>query len=99
MFDNAAKMHQFAQAVQTNTLAHNTTLSIDLAKRWFRMGAATGAILIVPGEHRIVGSTIARAVRLEAAAEIGQVVVDLPTFNSLPDELKPLYGNIEIIQG
>jgi class 3 adenylate cyclase len=63
MFDDAATMHKFAQAVQAHTLAHNAGLSIDLAKRWFRMGAATGSILVVPAEHRIVGSTIARAVR------------------------------------
>src|SRR5215472_9625530 len=84
MFDDAAMMHKFAQAIQARTLAHNDVLSFDSAKRWFRMGAATGTILVIPAEHRIVGSTIARAVRLEAAAKIGQLVVDLPTFESLP---------------
>ena len=99
MFDDAATMHKFAQAVQFQTLTHNAALSIDSAKRWFRMGAATGAILVLPAEHRIVGSTIARAVRLEAAANIGQLVVDLPTFDALPDELKEIYGSIDIIKG
>jgi len=92
MFDDAEVMHKFAQAVQSQTLAHNAVRSIESAKRWFRMGAATGVVLVTPGERRIVGSTIVRAVRLEAAAEIGQLVVDLTTFDALPDNLKRLYS-------
>ena len=99
MFNDAATMHKFAQTVQENTLNYNNTRSIDLAKRWFRMGAATGSVLVIPTEHRIVGSTIVRAVRLEAAAEIGQLVVDLPTFDALPDELSNVYGSVDVIKG
>ena len=99
MFDDAETTHKFAQAVQSHTLAHNTARSIESAKRWFRMGAATGIVLITPGERRVVGSTIARAVRLEGAAQIGQLVVDLPTFNTLPNNLKELYGSVDIIKG
>jgi len=99
MFDDAQTMHKFAQAVQTQTLAHNVARSVESAKRWFRMGAATGIVLAIPDEHRVVGSTISRAVRLEAAAEIGQLVVDLPTFDALPDDLKNAYGSVDIIPG
>jgi adenylate cyclase len=99
MFDDAEVMHKFAQAVQSQTLAHNAVRSIESAKRWFRMGAATGVVLVTPGERRIVGSTIVRAVRLEAAAEIGQLVVDLTTFDALPDNLKRLYSSVDIIKG
>jgi adenylate cyclase len=99
MFDDATTMHKFAQAVQTQTLAHNSVRSVESAKRWFRMGAATGVVLIMPAERRIVGSTIARAVRLEAAAEIGQLVVDTATFDTLPDSSKELYGSVDIIKG
>jgi len=56
-------------------------------------------VLIMPAERRIVGSTIARAVRLEAAAEIGQLVVDTATFDTLPDSSKELYGSVDIIKG
>jgi TolB-like protein/class 3 adenylate cyclase/cytochrome c-type biogenesis protein CcmH/NrfG len=99
MFDDAGLMHRFAQAVQSRTLAHNLGKSVESAKRWFRMGAATGPVLVVPEERRVVGSTIPRAVRLEAVAEIGQLVVDLATFEALPDDLKALYAEREIVCG
>ena len=88
-----------AAAVQTQTLAHNSARSIESAKRWFRMGAATGIVLIMPAERRIFGTTISRAVRLEAAAEIGQLVVDLPTFDALPYELQKSYSSPDTITG
>jgi adenylate cyclase len=99
MFDDAATMHAFAQAIQTQILVHNVSKSFELAKRWFRMGAATGTVLIMPADRKIFGSTISRAVRLEAAAEIGQLVIDLPTFDALPDNLKTTYRSSEIIHG
>jgi adenylate cyclase len=99
MFDDATTMHEFAQAVQTQTLAHNSARSVESAKRWFRMGAATGIVLVMPAERRIVGSTISRAVRLEAAAEIGQLLVDLPTFDALQGDLRGAYGDAYIVRG
>jgi adenylate cyclase len=99
MFDDVETMHKFAQAVQTQTLAHNSSRSLESAKRWFRMGAATGIVLIMPAERRVFGTTIARAVRLEAAAEIGQLLVDLPTFDALPDEIKETYSGVDIVRG
>jgi len=98
-FDDAETMHHFAQVVQNETLDYNSTRSVESAKRWFRMGAATGIVLAVPSERRIVGSTIARAVRLEAAAEKGQLVIDRPTFEALPDDVKRCYGGEEVIEG
>jgi len=99
IFDDAATMHQFAQVVQQETLEHNRSKSVELAKRWFRMGAATGTVLVLASERRIVGSTIARAIRLEAAAHRGQLVVDLPTFDALPEDLKRYYGLEEVVEG
>src|SRR5262249_23082935 len=99
LFHDAATMHHFAHAVQQETLRHNRAKSVELAKRWFRMGAATGTVLVLAAERRIVGSTIARAARLEAVAHKGQLVVDLPTFDALPDELKGYYGLEEVIGG
>jgi hypothetical protein len=63
------------------------------------MGAATGTLQLLPEERRAVGSAIVRAVRLEAAAHKGQLVIDEPTFRKLPDDLKPLYGDEELIRG
>jgi class 3 adenylate cyclase len=99
IFDDAETMHRFADAVQSETLVYNNQKSIEAARRWFRMGAATGMVLILPSEKQIVGTTISRSVRLEAAASKGQLLVDLPTFQSLPDELKKHYGAEESIQG
>jgi class 3 adenylate cyclase len=98
IFDNAATMHRFADSVQRETVVHNSRKSFDLARRWFRMGAATGVVRFLP-ERRIVGTTIARAVRLEAAASKGQLVVDVETFEALPDQLKNFYGAEETISG
>lgn len=99
LFDDAATMHRFAQAVQTRTVGYNRTKTTPLAKRWFRMGAATGVVLMMPAERRIVGSTIARAVRLEASADKGQLVIDVPTFEALPDDIKKAYGAEEVVKG
>jgi class 3 adenylate cyclase len=99
VFDDAEIMRRFAHAVQNETLLYNNQKSLEAAKRWFRMGAATGMVLIHRSEKQIVGTTISRSVRLETAASRGQLVVDLPTFHSLPDELKKYYGAEESIKG
>lgn len=99
IFDDAVLMHNFAKAVQEATEKHNRKRSVESAKRWFRMGAATGTVLVIPSERRIVGTTVARAVRLEAAAEKGQLIIDADTYNALPEDLKKCYGDEEIISG
>ncbi len=99
IFDQAATMHCFAKAVHQAVVRHNADKTIDSAKRWFRMGAATGTVLVLQSERRIVGATVARAVRLEAAAQHGQLLVDVATYNVLPDDLKPAYGEEEGVSG
>lgn len=99
LFDDAVHMHVFAQTVQEETALYNRSKSIESAKRWFRMGAATGMVLILKEERRIIGTTIARAVRLEAAASKGELVIDLRTFTKLPQELRECYGGEKVIQG
>jgi class 3 adenylate cyclase len=99
IFDDPAVMHRFAKIVQEATVKHNRKKSVESAKRWFRMGAATGAVLVIAEERRIVGTTVARAVRLEAAAEKGELIVDAETFDALPDDLKQAYGPEEIVAG
>ncbi|MDR3457081.1 MAG: hypothetical protein P4N60_06515 [Verrucomicrobiae bacterium] len=99
IFDDAATMHHFAKTVQELVVSHNRQKSVDSAKRWFRMGAATGLVLVIPEERRIVGTTVARAVRLEAAAEKGELLVDYETFEALPDQLKAFYNAGEHVAG
>ncbi|MBF0227711.1 MAG: adenylate/guanylate cyclase domain-containing protein [Desulfobacterales bacterium] len=99
LFNDVVTMHRFSKKVHQETLIHNQNRSVELAKRWFRMGAATGTVRILESERRIIGTTIARAVRLEAAAKKGQLVIDNQTFVKLPNELKDLYSNEEIIKG
>jgi len=99
IFDNAALMHHFAKAVQEATEKHNRQRSVESAKRWFRMGAATGPVLIIPEERRIVGTTVGRAVRLEAASEKGVILIDNDTFIALPEDLRKCYGAEEIVNG
>jgi class 3 adenylate cyclase len=44
------------------------------------------------GGQKIAGFVIVKAVRLEAAARAGQIVIDAATFDSLPAEFQGLYG-------
>jgi class 3 adenylate cyclase len=99
IFDDVNTMHRFAEAVHQATLIHNQSKTVELAKRWFRMGAATGIVEFDPVKRRIVGIATARAVRLEAASAKGQLVVDLATFDALSEDIKKLYGVEEIIEG
>ena len=99
IFDDATTMHRFAEAVHRATLIHNRSKTVELAKRWFRMGAATGIVELDFSKRRIVGITTARAVRLEAASGKGQLVVDLATFDALQEDLRKFYDAEEIIEG
>lgn len=99
IFDDANTMHRFAEAVHQATVIHNQSKTVELAKRWFRMGAATGIVEFDPSKRRIVGITTVRAVRLEAASGKGQLLVDLATFDALHDDLRRIYGAEEIIEG
>ena len=99
IFDNPAIMHQFARIVQEAALNHNRKKCVESAKRWFRMGAATGAVMVIAEERRIVGTTVARAVRLEAAAETGELLIDTETYGALPEDIKKFYGEEEVVAG
>src|SRR5262245_60363042 len=66
IFEDAELMHRVAAAVSNVTRDHNTTRSSNLSQRWFRMGAATGDVLLDKSKRQMAGSAIARAVRLEA---------------------------------
>jgi class 3 adenylate cyclase len=73
-FDSAEQAHTFAEAINRATQEHNKKRKDRFAMRVFRIGAATGEIVMKAkpgGGFDIAGSTIARAVRLEAKATPG----------------------------
>jgi hypothetical protein len=68
----------------------------------FRIGAASGEIVMQPkpgGGYDIAGTTIARAVRLEAKAQPGGLLVDRRTFEALGPEGQQLYGQELMVAG
>src|SRR3989442_164353 len=52
IFDRPELMHVFARFVHEATVTHNESKTVEAAKRWFRMGAATGPVLILESERR-----------------------------------------------
>ncbi|MGZ5436871.1 MAG: hypothetical protein ACXW3F_12510 [Pyrinomonadaceae bacterium] len=101
VFDSGSEAHKFAQAVNDATRAHNRSRQQHLAKRVFRMGAASGDIVMqeTGSGYEIAGMTIARAVRLEAKAQPGGILVDQPTFEALSEDQKQRYASKEIVAG
>ena len=94
VFDSAQDAHRFTESVHEATEAHNRARTQPLAKRVFRSGAATGDIVMQPrpgGGFDIAGTTIARAVRLEAKAQPGGLLVDEATYENLPEDQKRRY--------
>lgn len=101
-FDNPTDAHRFAAAVHEATRRHNSERTLSSSRRWFRIGVATGDLYQRPrigGGQEIAGTVIAIAVRLEAAAKPGEVLVDAVSFASLPAELQVRYGTEETIPG
>ncbi len=102
VFEEPATAHDFAAAVQQVTAKHNRTRQTALSKRVFRIGAATGEIMMIPrpgGGFDIAGTTIAYAVRLEAKARPGELLVDLATYENLRPEQRALYGPKRTVAG
>ena len=102
LFDSVDAAHSFAVSVHRFAKEHNDQRTESTAQRWFRVGIATGevsATLRTGASDEYAGTTIANAVRLEAAAEAGEVMMDDVSFAELSPELRPLYGPEEIVQG
>ena len=102
IFDSAQQAHLFAEALHRATQEHNQTRKEHLAKRVFRSGAASGEISMrrkAGGGYDIAGSTIARAVRLEAKASPGGILVDKTTFEALSAAQRQRYGSRQIVSG
>ena len=102
VIDSPELAHRFASAVHEATRAHNAPRSQPLAKRIFRSGMATGDIVMKRepgGGFDMAGTTIARAVRLEAKAQPGGLLVDEETFEGLTAEQKGLYASKTRVAG
>jgi class 3 adenylate cyclase len=100
VFDSAEEAHRFAAAAHAAAKAHSARLEPS-AKRRFRTGAATGEIVqqARPGGYDMAGVTIANAVRLEAASRPGVLLIDIPTYDALPESLRVAYAAEEVVRG
>jgi hypothetical protein len=85
----------FAVSVHGAAEQHNNKVNNASAKRYFRIGIATGPL----DQQRqgdvvtaIAGTVIVRAVRLENTARASQIFVDIPTYDCLSPLLNPPYG-------
>ncbi|MBF0459296.1 MAG: HEAT repeat domain-containing protein [Nitrospirae bacterium] len=99
-FQKPMDAHEFAEEIHYICRIHNHGKQIETAKRWFRIGIATGNL--APDErdghiHDIAGIVIGRAVCLEAAAKIGEILIDADTYASLPVDVQAKYGAEEQI--
>jgi sugar/nucleoside kinase (ribokinase family)/class 3 adenylate cyclase len=95
VFNSAEHAHRFADALHAASRDHNRVRREPLAKRVFRIGAATGDIVCVltsGGGFEFSGMTFSRATRLEANAIPGGLLVDEATYQCLPTALKKVYG-------
>ena len=102
VLDSPADAHRFAQTVNEATRKHNQDRSEPIGKRVFRGGIATGALDMQArseGGYDIAGSVIARAVRLEAKAPAGGLLVDDASYEGLTKTQKKRYVRNEPIKG
>jgi len=101
-FDSAHDAHVFAEQLHLNAAKHNRSRKEASAMRWFRIGISTGELdrdSIHKENDKYAGITIANAVRLESAAESGEIVMDLETFGILPRGDRISYGPETAVRG
>jgi internalin A len=98
VFDKAEQAHHFVAGVNAATGTHNAGKPMP-AQRRFRYGAATGKIVLrsQAGRREMAGTTIIRAVRLEAAGRPDHCLIDSATYAGLPPELQVLYSPETIV--
>jgi class 3 adenylate cyclase len=106
-FESAKQASEFAQALHRVAQAHNLGKTVESAQRHFRIGIYSGDIVLTKettasGEFlgfKMAGTTIADAVRSEAAAKTGEVLISADTWGDLPHDMRKWYGPEEIIRG
>jgi class 3 adenylate cyclase len=102
LFDTSDDALLFATHVIKQTEEYNRERHKGSSKRIFRIGAATGEIVIArsaTGGFEIAGTTISRAVRLEAKAPPGGLLVDKLTFDTLKSENRKEFGSSRAVAG
>ena len=101
VFDSPTVAHIFAEAIHNASRLHNEKKTFASAKRWFRIGIATGELAVdyTGGTKKMAGSVVARSVRLEAACHIGEIIIDSETYLGLSQEQQDCYGAEEQIPG
>jgi Tfp pilus assembly protein PilF/class 3 adenylate cyclase len=102
LFEQPDDAHWFAWNVHLLAKEHNDQRNESTAERWFRAGIATGDVIATPsgsGLNEYAGMTIAKAVRLEAAADQGGILIDKSSFEGLSDRSKCLYAQEETVKG
>jgi len=101
IFEAPLVAHMFAEAVHLATRVHNRDKTVSSAQRWFRIGIATGDVVIKKSgsKKNMAGSAIARAVRLEAAAGVGEILADVESYSGFSREQQACYGQEEMVAG
>jgi len=102
LLDSAEKAHKFAGALHSASEDRNRKVMEAGAKHWFRAGAATGRVtrrVLEDGRADYAGATIGNAVRLEGASRPAEFLIDVRTYDLLPDHLRSLYGPEEMVAG
>jgi formylglycine-generating enzyme required for sulfatase activity len=95
-FDSAEGAYRFAEALNTATAAHNREVTDDIAKHWFRTGAATGSVAW--HGNKPVGNVVNVCSRHQAACTGGDLLIDEATFGDLPEDVCGLFGPPETIR-
>lgn len=99
-FKSPLGAHQFLKGFFSAAKAYNAERSEPTAMRVFRAGVAYGDVVLQLDGNEVAqfaGITISNAVRLEAAAELGGVVLDSASYELLPEEVRADYtGPVEI---
>jgi class 3 adenylate cyclase len=106
-FDSVTAAAGFAEAVHIVAEEHNEGKSLDVARRHFRVGVAKGEIILegeyTPGgelkNYSMSGTAISKAVRLEASACTGEVLICVDTYEDLSEQMREQYGSSETIKG
>jgi serine/threonine-protein kinase len=102
LFQHAEDAHRFGFQVHLSAREHTGRRSESTAERWFRVGIATGEVNVTSAPNlpcEYAGIAIANAVRLEASAKAGEIVVDANTFAKLSTATQALYGSEEVARG
>lgn len=89
-FDYPLDAFTCAIAIHEATITHNSSRSEKTARRYFRIGIATGQVNITISSEppEAAGTTIAHAKRLETAAQPGGILIDEATYQKLTVDQK-----------